>query len=170
MGEVTSCCCRSTSLTSKSTSPITSGASPTRQLQESFFWTTTPLSRPSAAQPAQEPVSQSKGSCTITPVSSIPATTPLVTSEAQAPKPALTPTSTEASRHSTHVHFKHDMLDPSGHTAIVASATTVSALREPDFMAQDTNFGILFSAVDCPISVNAAGAKNNPGIFTYDRP
>ena len=45
----------------------------------------------------------------------------------------------------------------------------MSALRKPDLMAPDSHFGMLFSAFNCPISVNAAGAKNNPDIFTYDQ-
>ena len=36
-------------------------------------------------------------------------------------------------------------------------------------MVPDTHFGVLFSAFNCPISVNAAGAKNNPDNFTYDQ-
>ena len=45
----------------------------------------------------------------------------------------------------------------------------MSALREPDLIAPDSHFGMLFSAFNYSISVNVVGAKNNPDIFMYDQ-
>ena len=47
------------------------------------------------------------------------------------------------------------ILDPSGHLAAA--------------LPHDSHFSSLFAAFYCNMSVNAAGAKNNPTIFTYDQ-
>ena len=51
---------------------------------------------------------------------------------------------------------KPSILDPSGH---FASA----------HLPSDSHFDKLFAAFYCPLSINAAGAKNNPDTFTFDQ-
>ena len=103
------------------------------------------------------PVSPStKGS-----VETVEGSTPVRTIEGSPLKkqrPVAEPSPVKASpvRRSTRTKVKPQILDPSTHLA-----TSLPA---------DVHFDSLFSAFNCPISINAAGkAANNPDLFTYEQ-